>query len=168
MTQSALLGLLIGAIVGFTTKWCLDLLADRRRQSREDVVWRRDRLVGAAEALLRACVDAGKGGGWVTRCVYELSNAERALRNHPSSDPQTVIAFRARLSEAHEEHRLQCNEADRAFQALRISGAPGAVISSATAMLTAAKDAPPISAVTGPHPVTALSEDFVAAVQAAT
>ena len=48
---------LIGAVLGFLFKWLFDVLTERMRQAREDMVWRRERLIDAGAEFPRATSD---------------------------------------------------------------------------------------------------------------
>ena len=114
------LAVLAGIGLGIALKWLADVLMDRLRHQREDLVWRRERFVDSAADLLDVCWELTGANDAVTRAVVGLGNAENA-------DPDDVPRASGLLAHARAEHQPLPPRANRALEVLRLY-APSSVV----------------------------------------
>lgn len=133
--MSPFLAGLIGAVVGYALKYVGDLLTEKRRNQREDVLWKRARYVEAAAQLVTASGSAQAGHAAVSLAVFSLHNAEGGR------DPEIIQHCRAQLKDAYGRLPEPTLAVNQAVGLIRLYG-PEEVVSCATRLREAANVTP--------------------------
>jgi hypothetical protein len=121
-----------GTGVGILFKWGADMLTDRVRNARQDVVWRREKLVSAAGDLLQVA----------TELVRASDNVGLAVSTYVAEKGSNgAAAARDAVDQAHQVRRPLLPQTDRAYEVFALF-AKDQTVALATRFVELAKQAP--------------------------
>jgi hypothetical protein len=125
--MGALIGVIVGAVIGWALKTFTDWLTERRGNRRADLVWRREKYVDAVAEFLHAANELRSADAQLARAIYSSRNAENVGR------PDIIETCRANERAAGERQAPWTTAVSEAMERVRLY-APDDVVALAQAV----------------------------------